>query len=539
MSKTPPRDGWLWWLTLLPFGWLVARFWHLIDDAYISFRYAHNWAAGNGLRYNLGEGTPVEGFSNFLWVALLTVFERLGIAPEQIANLVSVACGVALIWLFHRSAVRDLGLSERSALLGTLFLACFPPFAVWCTGGLETAAFSLALFAGWRELTRPGPARPLLAGFLALCLVGLRPEGPAWAFGLLLASGVGLGFSPVWRARLRRCLPLVLVGTVVLLLCRQVYFGEWVANTARAKGALGGEVWLRGLKDLCSYLFVFLSPFVVVVLLPRAVGRGSPGQLRSALSMLLAGMTCNVAVGGDWMAFFRFLAPLTPFLALLLAAGLESLPRAVSLATGLLAVGLSLLPAFDVHLVPASLRERLYFRTFKKGYETEFGRFETSRRNVALFESIGRALSQVAGPDDSLVMGAIGAIGYYSGVTIHDRNGLVDREVALRPATGTRSAGHDKRVPRSFFADRRPTWYELTFLPAPLDQRPLSVYARTILQRAEREHAEERTLIELCFPERIPVQADGDRLPAGALFALRGTDSPEQARAMWESLGIR
>jgi len=533
MNKTASRAGWLFFVTLPPFGWLVGRFEHLIDDAFISFRYAHNWAAGHGLSYNPGVGEPVEGFSNFLWVALLAGFERLGAVPEQVANIVSVACGALLLWLFHRSAVRDFGFGARSALLGTLFLACFPPFAVWCTGGLETAAFSLALFASWRELCRPPPARPLLAGFLALCVAGLRPEGAIWALGLVLASGVALQFSPDWRGRLKLYLPAVLAGIALLLLCRQLYFGEWVANTTRAKGSLGGEVWLRGLKDLASYFLIFLSPLLVLMLLPRALTHGSKLLLRSALLMLLAGMLSNVAVGGDWMAFFRFLAPLTPFLALLLAGGLERLPRALSVCTGLLAIGLSLLPAFELHLVPASVRERVYFRTFlKKGYETELGRFETSRRNLALYEGIGRALSRVAGPGDSLVMGPIGAIGYYSGVIIHDRNGLVDREVARRPSSGTRSAGHDKRVPRSFFADRRPTWYEMTFLPAPLDEWPLSVHARMLFERVTAVDPEERALLGLCYPERIEV-------PGGALFGLRATDSEAEARAAWNALGIQ
>ena len=30
---------------------LVGRFFYICDDAFISFRYAQNWAAGQGLRY--------------------------------------------------------------------------------------------------------------------------------------------------------------------------------------------------------------------------------------------------------------------------------------------------------------------------------------------------------------------------------------------------------------------------------------------------------------------------------------------------------
>ena len=38
------------------------------DDAFISFRYAENFAQGNGLVYNVGE--RVEGFTNLSWTVL-------------------------------------------------------------------------------------------------------------------------------------------------------------------------------------------------------------------------------------------------------------------------------------------------------------------------------------------------------------------------------------------------------------------------------------------------------------------------------------
>lgn len=48
------------------------------DDAYISFRYAKNLAAGHGLRFNL-DGPPTEGFSNFLLVLILACAYKLGL----------------------------------------------------------------------------------------------------------------------------------------------------------------------------------------------------------------------------------------------------------------------------------------------------------------------------------------------------------------------------------------------------------------------------------------------------------------------------
>jgi len=43
----------------------------LLDDPYITYRYAENWAAGHGPVYNIGE--YVEGYSSFLAAFVLTI----------------------------------------------------------------------------------------------------------------------------------------------------------------------------------------------------------------------------------------------------------------------------------------------------------------------------------------------------------------------------------------------------------------------------------------------------------------------------------
>ena len=46
-----------------------------LDDAYINYRYAANWAAGAGFTYNPGQA-PVEGFTSPLWLLGLAVEAR-------------------------------------------------------------------------------------------------------------------------------------------------------------------------------------------------------------------------------------------------------------------------------------------------------------------------------------------------------------------------------------------------------------------------------------------------------------------------------
>ena len=54
----------------------------VVDDAFISFRFARNWAEWGVPAFNSFElapdGQPVEGFSNLLWTALLALLHGAG-----------------------------------------------------------------------------------------------------------------------------------------------------------------------------------------------------------------------------------------------------------------------------------------------------------------------------------------------------------------------------------------------------------------------------------------------------------------------------
>ena len=63
---TVGRDWIAFVVAWIPYSLLTYRFWYNVDDAFISFRYAKNWAMGYGPRYNLGLQQPEEGYSNFL-----------------------------------------------------------------------------------------------------------------------------------------------------------------------------------------------------------------------------------------------------------------------------------------------------------------------------------------------------------------------------------------------------------------------------------------------------------------------------------------
>src|SRR5512143_3483048 len=107
MTNTPASVGSQrsqWWLAALiglaVFALTLAYFSSTrSDDAYISFRYARNFADGHGLVFNPGQ-PPVEGYSNFLWVVLLAGAARLGFEIPAAAQVLSIVlAAIALIEL--------------------------------------------------------------------------------------------------------------------------------------------------------------------------------------------------------------------------------------------------------------------------------------------------------------------------------------------------------------------------------------------------------------------------------------------------------
>lgn len=186
-----------------------------------------------------------------------------------------------------------------------------------------------------------------------------------------------------------------------------------------------------------------------------------------------------IAVTGDFMPMGRFLLPAAPFWTLLAARILEAVhcagqPNAIApnvrrvatVSVGTAIVVLHLAPAWNLHLAPRSLLEKLRFRFNTPAFMTEYEVWQDQKDNVVEWTALGRALREYCDQlqprpaSPSVVMGAIGAAGYYSNLHVFDRHGLVTPKVAHRPIGADEplvSAGHDRRVPAEFFLLDQPT----------------------------------------------------------------------------------
>jgi len=364
----------------VPFLLLVQHFWFLCDDAYISFRYARNFASGLGLTWDPADSPPVEGYSDLLWVLWLGGWDRLGIAPEFVAPITSAACGLVLLacvlcFLSRRVA------KTSSLVAAAAFFVLLPPLAVWCTSGLEVMPAALLAFLTF-TLLFGDTAKPhgVLAGYAAFGWCLLRPEAPVFA-ALYLAVMVMVWMRRGGAALGRACAAFAIVtgfGLSALQLWRTGYHGHWLQQTVEAKGGFAWFRVLRGVDYLGSFFLTFPGVPLAVLTGIAAARTGSPQRrlLWWCLLPVVAQAVFCIRVGGDFMAMGRFLVPALPIVAVMFGLAVDRLTlpwgRERTLALAIACVLIDLPPAFNLHVVPRGLRDLCHFRWNRPLEETEY-----------------------------------------------------------------------------------------------------------------------------------------------------------------------
>ena len=290
----------------------------VLDDAYISYRFAQHLAEGRGPTWNPSEA-PVEGYTNPLWVALLAMALALGAEPVVISKLLSIAAALALIWLLA-FASRRLHWSHALVLTGALGFSA--PFAFLAMMGLETAlaALLLALTAGAAAevVTRPRATAILLFHAAAFFSMLARFDSGLFVAGALAGLLVVLGAMDRDPRAVRRLLlgglPFLVLG-LLYMLWRFDYYGYWLPNVFYVKvldpAALPGP---SGPKYVGTFVARVLAPYLLLALLSWRRGaskRAWRSILPILLGCLLTGAFFFVVVPFQSL-LWRFLYPVTP-----------------------------------------------------------------------------------------------------------------------------------------------------------------------------------------------------------------------------------
>lgn len=300
------------------------------DDAFISFRYARNFANGLGLVFN--EGEKVEGFTNFSWTLLMAIPHFAGIDVVSFAYVTGILFYILSFFFISRISLL-LNEKENFVPLAAILFISHKHIRIFATGGLETSLFSFLIIASLyfsilafkkNDLRKLG----ISSAFVALASM-TRPDGIIFLLMIPSVLILNSGFAgPNFFKNLFKVIWPFILLFVPYWFWRWSYFGFFFPNTYYAKS--GGEsYWNQGLKYFwlyfSSYYILFVFPLLSLILFVKESKRGKfsvknkSDKLVSVVILFPAilHILYFTRVGGDFM-FSRFYIPST---ALLLIAG--------------------------------------------------------------------------------------------------------------------------------------------------------------------------------------------------------------------------
>ncbi len=375
------------------------------EDAYITFRFAQNWAHGFGPVYNVGE--KVWGFSSPLWTSALALVSLAGLPLEQASRWILVGCDLVTLLAAWRILRRH---SLAAAWGFGLFYALWPRFTMMPSTGLESSLLVALLFAAtaWGST----PAGGGLTGGLAL----VRPEGAVMSAVL------------AWRLNGRQ--RLVWLGLAALQGFFMLYYGRLLPSSVTSKAAVYGIQALRGAQwlewlipgyppqtadgsALAPVSALLLAGLLAWVLLWARAGKEERRDPAVA-TLLVAGfliLGVYTALGVPW---FFWYAP-APMLAVLLAIFL-GLARTEMLRWSLGALGLFLLLSWFT-VTPHTLI--------------------LLNEDAEQFAKVAQVLRvDAAGQPASVLLEPIGIVGFQTGFRVIDEIGIVTPWVAEERGRG-------------------------------------------------------------------------------------------------------
>ncbi|MDZ4723547.1 MAG: hypothetical protein SGI97_06555 [candidate division Zixibacteria bacterium] len=375
------------------------------DDAYITFRYAENLAAGQGFVYNVGE--RVLGTTTPLFTFLLSFFSLVGLPTPSSALVLSLIFSGLTAAFLYRFA-QSLGFT-RLAFLPPLVYSFWPRSLVAETSGMETALFTLLVTAAFYYQHK---RLDMYAIGMATLATVTRPEG----MGLLLL----ILFVNVWQHRERIRKYLRIAGGILIpwIIFATFYFGSPIPNSIRGKLALYSQFGQMPLWDTVVYLMGWHSIFGWVIFVFALIGarwlwhKQGYGRLEV---VWLFGMIAFYSLSSS-KVFFWYITPIYPVYILFISASCVQLADAMKLrerafSYARIAGGAVLIAG----LIWISLPTVRYYAAYQ---ET----LERVHKQIGLYLfTQGKAGDRVAAED-------IGYMGYYSQLSILDRDGLISPE---------------------------------------------------------------------------------------------------------------
>lgn len=387
-----------------------------LEDALITYRYAHNLATGQGFVYNLGE--RVLGTTTPLYTLILALAELGGLSAFVVGpalNLLADAGAVVLVGL----TLRRWGLGMAS--LGMAFAGLFTETASMAVSGMETGIYT---FVNLLALYLFLKGRHMAWAATCAAAVLIRPDAAAVLGVLALAYVIQL-----------RRLPVRELGLVILLLApwfafAMWYFGSPLPNSVAAKTALysaHSPVLNESIDRLAKvYLSGSILSFGALRLGLAALGVAAAFTIARPILPYVAwfGVYYAAMVASRTHLHPWYIPPPLPVYAIMTVLGLlllVTLAQRLSLAR-FINLGLSRRSLLWIY-APAILAIVVLGTSRMAAAKTAIA--EVQANNDQVYKAVGLWLRENAPREARIYLEPIGYVGYFSERNVLDAAGLV------------------------------------------------------------------------------------------------------------------
>ncbi|NDJ35490.1 MAG: hypothetical protein GYB64_12555 [Chloroflexi bacterium] len=443
----------------------------IVDDAYITYRYAVNVATGVGFVYNAGEyvlGTTTPLYTMLLallgWPFQAEAYPTISV----IVNAVADGIGVTILYLIGRKLFDR----ELPAVLLAVLWALAPKSVTFAVGGMETSVYitlMLATFALWLY------ERPVLASAVTGFALLTRPDALIWAGPLAVTMIVEAWQGRTDRPPLQR-LPWAEFAAFMAvvtpwLVFSTLYFGSPLTNSVSAKSV---AYILPPTQAAINMVQNFGTPFGAFRLYEQLPGGDLIGLGLFVIYLGLAGAGTIYLVRRDvrnvaivvfpWLYAITFAvanplifrwyqSPPLPFYFLLLIAGVWWIAANISKSSTTAVRAVGVVGAVWIALTLYSWELAADHGPRRPAPDNAWFELEL------LYEEAARSIRDEIEPGETVAAADIGAVGWYTKAPLLDTLGLVSPEsVAYYPIDEDILAGAAYAISPDLIFDEMPDY---------------------------------------------------------------------------------
>jgi len=441
-------------ITLFISNMLDVRF--IQDDAYTSLRYVKNFLEGKGLVFN--EGERVEGYTNFLWIMILSGIEflnhnlNLALDLEKTAQLLSIIFSICVLILtytlskmINRESESESALAriinELKNLLPVFLLAFSTPMVYWGVSAMETTLFVSLILLSIILYLKGNNSKPNIAFIIVSVLNSLlRPEGLIF-FALIIFHKILFNFLE-WKGReeknsiskmfdniTRKEILFFLAPLTTYVIFRLVYYGYPLPNTFYAKTEFTFQFLQRGI----NYFYDFASSYLLyglVLIFPLALFKSK--IIRKKIIFLfginILWIVIVILIGGDVLPIHRFFLPIMPLIMILFVKAIVEIIEQIFsqkkvILQSVLIIVFILLSVLGFFNYGKQKNEMINKRSYEAGLV----------KKMKIYAEWVKEKGDHKGRKISVALSTIGAFSYFSNAKVIDLVGLTNEYIAHNP----------------------------------------------------------------------------------------------------------